>query len=291
MSRTGHTTSRPRRRPGWRTGRLLAALLAGLGVCAWLEVRWGLYAREPFDEGGLITRVSVLLLAATAVYAGEIWRRAGQGRGVWLLVCLGFIFLALDEKTLIHEGLADLVRDVFGLDRGGPAGRLDDAIMGAYALAAVAVAVRWRKELLRVRASLAYWALGFAGLFATVALDALTHGKEAARALVADPATADALLALARGGEELAKVAAEACFLCALHAVHASLPAAGRALGFFRDRWQWGTFAGLLVLVLAMALEKAGLFFAVWPVWGAPVLAMAAVAWLASRGLGYARGR
>ncbi len=97
----------------------------------------------PFKEGGLITWVSFLQLL---LIAGLSWKVFTLHNGVlnrhgwrspqmvWTIIAVGFVYLACDELTLIHETLDKLIHNFFMMRETALTDRLDDIIVGFYGL-------------------------------------------------------------------------------------------------------------------------------------------------------------
>ena len=162
------------------TGVILLTTAVAIGVIILLG-----YLRSPdkpnryFGEGKLGTWLSFALLVASACVC-FVLRRRQRARGVaplarfWLLLGVLLAYLAVDEVLELHEHLDRMINSALGwhpLDRVGD--RIDDAIVAAYALVALAVAWVHRRELLRLRWTVLMFALAFACFAAMVALDTL----------------------------------------------------------------------------------------------------------------------
>lgn len=79
-----------------------------------------------FDEYRPFTLYTVILLGVCGFVCAQCARlsRTG-GQGAWVLLAIGFFFLALDDLTQIHEGLDKAINGVFGLD---PKAKLPDLL-------------------------------------------------------------------------------------------------------------------------------------------------------------------
>jgi hypothetical protein len=126
----------------------LAGVLLALGA-----IQHGRAARH-FSEGEVGTYASAALLIAAAAVAMRTSRRlAGHPWAKsWLVAGAGFLFLAADELTLIHEGADKWIHARLGWPDDHPVtDHLDDAIIVLYGVAAAVWAFRSRERLLRLR--------------------------------------------------------------------------------------------------------------------------------------------
>lgn len=136
-----------------------AAQLLAVGWFSWLTFR---------------ERCRRSVSSAGAPAAERHWQKA-----VWLLVALGFVFLAVDEIWEIHEQLDRRIIRAFDLPRTPLTGRLDDMIIASFGVIGLGVLWICRKELLP------FWPVmkvpmiaGFIGLFLMVLCDTASHDDQ-----------------------------------------------------------------------------------------------------------------
>jgi hypothetical protein len=133
-----------------------------------------------FGEAHAGTYYSGVLLAASAALSLAIARRA-RGRPLarfWLVACAGFLFLATDELTLIHEGVDKWIHARLGWSPDDPiTDHLDNAIVILYGLIALVWGFRYRDALLRLRWATRVLVLAFALFVVTETLDVLDPSK------------------------------------------------------------------------------------------------------------------
>jgi hypothetical protein len=137
-----------------------------------------------FGEGRFTTAFSCFQLLLTAMFAGRIFavrRAAATMRGfragywVWLLVSVGFVFLALDDALQIHEKIDHWIGDIFHLKHGPWKDRIDDAVIGAYGFIGLGVLWTFRGELRQFRVMLKPLGYGFGCLCASIICDTLSN--------------------------------------------------------------------------------------------------------------------
>lgn len=195
-------------------------LAVAIVLSAGLELTFGIYKRMPFDENGVITLLSVCQLLVVAFISFAVWKqRNGPGPVrwkdktlIWLIMGVGFLFLALDEKVLIHEGLDRSFHKLAHMKETGWTSRLDDLLVGVYGVIGMATLWFYSKEMLRFRRCLLFLGAGFAALFLSVVADASSSRPDFFNWLVGEPA-APLFREIAETVEEGCKVLAEALFL------------------------------------------------------------------------------
>ena len=172
-----------------------------------------------FKEGRLITFLSSFHLVAIALLSWIIYESERSEKNVdskknqsfiWLLIAMGFLFLAFDEVMKIHESIDFFVHDVFSIKETALSDRLDDLLVLLYVLVGAGLLYANRQTLLRflpfVKSSMI---TGFILVGVMIVLDALTNRH--------DLITNDALHDLFSILEEVAKILAEYVFLMAVY--------------------------------------------------------------------------
>ena len=200
----------------------LAVLLAlGLGF-AWYQ-----NPTAYTGEGDPITWLSFAHLLVTGGLAGGVFYcRTGGGLDlavwrqpafVWLLMALGFLFLAIDEVAKIHESLDRSVHRLLQRPETALSDRLDDAILLGYGLVGVAVLYAYRSELISYRAVLPLVICGFVLFLFMGLLDALVNRPDVFLFLGISQEGSASLGKWLGGVEEGLKILAEAAFLGAAY--------------------------------------------------------------------------
>ena len=195
-------------------------LLAAILLSGVLELGFGIYKRDPFDENGVITLLSVCQLLTIAFISCAVWKeRNGPGpirwkakTLIWLIMAVGFLFLALDEKVLIHEGLDRDVHKILHMQETGWTSRIDDFLVGLYGIIGLVTLWFYSKEMPRFPPRLLFLAAGFTALFLCVAADASSSRPDFFTWLVGEQ-SAHLFQETAEIIEEGCKVLAEALFL------------------------------------------------------------------------------
>ena len=201
---------------------LLAVLLAfGLGFA------WHQNPTAYTGEGDPITWLSFAHLLVTSALAGGVFycRRGGSPdltvwrhpAFVWLLVALGFLFLAVDEVAKIHESLDRFVHRLLQRPETGLTDRLDDAILLGYGLVGAAVLYAYRSELASYRTVLPLVVCGFILFIFMGLFDALVNRPDVFLFMGISQEGSESLGKWLGGVEEGLKILAEAAFLGAAY--------------------------------------------------------------------------
>ncbi|MEO1094662.1 MAG: hypothetical protein AAFX01_07150 [Cyanobacteria bacterium J06638_28] len=159
---------------------LLLGCLA-IGLSAWAGYRQDDLLHY-FDEDSILNWLSGLQLLAVAIIAGAIYslRRQQQTSWrspqlLWLLVTIGFVFLAADELAWIHESIDLSIHRTWQLEETGLTDRIDDVIVGAYGAVAAMIAYGFRHEIKRYRHLWPLILCGFGVTCLMLVFDTLTN--------------------------------------------------------------------------------------------------------------------
>lgn len=155
---------------------LFVAAYIALAVLSGSPGRWD----RQFDEGGAIDILSALFLIAAGLLAGACFRlrggEPGPGRCFWLLLSLGFLFVALDELLQLHETFDEWLRDT----RVGwpPLFRnWNDVIVIAYGLVGLATLAAFWSEVRRLPRVVPLLGLGVVFYVLHTGIDTLVSGS------------------------------------------------------------------------------------------------------------------
>lgn len=196
----------------------LPILLICIGLIGYLEVTFQLYKRMPFDERGPVTAFSILQLIACSLLTLRMYRlRKEEGFSwkssacIWLIMAAGFIFLALDEKILIHEGLDRGIISFFSLPSNNITTRIDDFIVILYGIIGAAAVWRSRREMFQFPTCCTLLGAGFVALVLHSVAD--TAGRSDVIGWLLDSPAPEQLVMYAEMFEEITKLVAEAFFV------------------------------------------------------------------------------
>ena len=158
------------------------------------------------------TYISVILLLLLGVTNFRVYllRRSHL---IWLLMAVGFVFLAYDDQFKFHEGLDRDIHRFFGMTQTPLTDRLDDFIIGAYAILGAGALYLARAEIMRYKMLFGYLAVGFSIVAVSVVLDAVTNDKAVLEWMGLSDAMVSTLKKMLGTFEEVCKLMAEAVFL------------------------------------------------------------------------------
>jgi len=175
-----------------------------------------------FREYRLITFLSSFQLIAVAVIAWFVYETESNrtdspsshsGAFIWVLVAVGFVFLAFDEVMKIHEAIDFTIHRVLKMQESAITDRIDDVIVLAYAIVGLVFVYRSRASLQpylkAVKPILIY---GVIVTLMMVAADITTNRRD----IISDKTIFMALSV----AEEVLKIAAEALFIFAAYACY-----------------------------------------------------------------------
>jgi hypothetical protein len=140
-----------------------------------------------FHENGWITRLSFIQLLAASVLAWMTFHlRAGKfslknwrsPSTFWLIVAIGFVFLAIDEGFELHEMMQPIIFAAFNLKRNFLTVRINDLIVLLYGLAGLGIIRLYLPEIRRDRRVKQHLMMGFALLFVMIVVDTLGNKRE-----------------------------------------------------------------------------------------------------------------
>jgi hypothetical protein len=146
-----------------------------------------LLGQEHFEESGFITFLSFLQLVFISILAWFVFKtRRGTSESIdwkapyvlWIIISIGFMFLAADELCGIHETADILIHKILGMQETDLSDRLDDAIVAFYVVIALAFLYVYRTELKHYRAAFPLLGVGFCLMLVSIAVDAFTNRQD-----------------------------------------------------------------------------------------------------------------
>ena len=151
-----------------------------------ISVLAGQKPSRQFSEGHIFTLFSCFLLGTSALAAFLVYQKRSHGRErpcgivrapefLWVLIGLGFAYLAVDEVGCIHEKSSRMIRQLFHLEDTGLAERLDSVIITTYGLIGLLALWLYRAEIRFFRAIWGGVTVGFVLLGMHVVLDMLSE--------------------------------------------------------------------------------------------------------------------
>ncbi|NIP30180.1 MAG: hypothetical protein GTO02_08525 [Candidatus Dadabacteria bacterium] len=185
-------------------------------------------SRKYYKEGQLVTIYSAIKLLITSSICWKIFKlRLGiisskvlnNMNSIWLLISIGFFFLAIDELALIHENIDKLIHIIFNMEESPLSDRLDDLIVFIYALIGCAVLYRYKEEIIKYKFVLKYIMIGLALLFVMVIADVLTNKTDILEYFITNKTDMKAVKDILDYIEEITKLISESVFIVAFYGV------------------------------------------------------------------------
>jgi hypothetical protein len=178
--------------------------------------------------------VSVIVLLAIAAVCARIYavrRRPeatwfGGTERIWLLISLGFVFLALDEALSIHEAIDVLIHRVLAMRETWFTDRIDDIIILVYGVLGILILFAHRAEFRGLAGYRRYFVVGFLLLAVMVALDLLSNRRDFLHATGLAHSWVPSVHHVLEVAEEVAKLLAEGAFLLGFLTIYNQVAAA-----------------------------------------------------------------
>jgi hypothetical protein len=213
--------------------RILRWLIAINLAIIFFAILLGLYRRgnptRHFNEGRFTTVVSCVQLLAVSVLSFRIFTLRRQaaarttnknfGYAIWLLIAIGFVFLASDEAFQFHEKLGMTIRRSLDLPKDWVSKRFNDVLIGLYGVIGIGTLWICRREILMFRNEmLRLLLIGFITMFVAVIFDMLSSDKSFFYLFTSDKPTARFLSGVCYLGDGALTLLAEAIFVAAFYA-------------------------------------------------------------------------
>ncbi|MGK7912961.1 MAG: hypothetical protein AB4050_16025 [Synechococcus sp.] len=139
---------------------------------------------------------------------------------IWGFIAFGFVFLALDEKFMWHENMDYFIHDFLGIEETNVTDRIDDLIVGFYAVLSGVIIYYWRHEICRYMQVNCLLIVGFSLLVATIFVDLVSSGDDIIPAIFGPGALTPFVDDSIAVFEESLKLIAEGIFIAALYYYH-----------------------------------------------------------------------
>jgi len=209
---------------------LLISIISFDTIAILVAIAIGVHSGRPlkhFGEHRFITWISVLKLLTASLLSYKILQIRRLARRqffwrapfvIWVILSLGFLFLAADEYFEIHESIDFWIHGIFSIKETGVTDRIDDILVALYGLVGMSFLYVYRGELRKYRQALPFLKCGFVLLFIMVALDIFTNRKDILSILVHHDLV-DTLHIWFSVAEDSFKIFAESCFLVGFYIV------------------------------------------------------------------------
>ncbi len=205
---------------------LIIASIDVLAITAALIL--GEIPNQYFEEEGFITHLSILQLLVVSAFAWNIFRLRIEDEGrseleawkaphfIWLIIAVGFLYLALDEALMVHENMDKVIHSIFRIHETSITDRIDDVIFGLYGLIGLIVLYFYREELTNYREAFPLLKVGFVLMFFSAALDIFPK-DDILGLLISKRSLFKRLRLLRRVIEESFKILSEGAFIAAFY--------------------------------------------------------------------------
>ncbi len=178
-----------------------------------------------FEETGIMSFFSGLQLL---IMAGLSWRISlirqevkmqskswKSPQNLWKIMAIGFIFLAADEVLEIHEGIDQLIHEVFRITETQLTDRIDDLIIVSYSMIGGYILYSFWHEFKRYQPAFFAFIVGFVLKAGMVMFDLYTNNEMVLSSWITNPQTHELVYDSLRTIEESLKILAEGAFIAA----------------------------------------------------------------------------
>jgi len=173
--------------------------------------------RESFEEWGFVTIISGFQLLFIGFISWEIcWRRcvALKPGGeklqhyIWLIIGLGFFYMAFDEVFELHEGIDYFIHDQLNMTETDVSDRLDDGIVLGYLVIGLLLLNRAKEEIGRFRESFPYFKKALILVIIMLSIDIIANKKDVIGFFISDRGLRDGVWTSLEILEEIIKLLA-----------------------------------------------------------------------------------
>ena len=170
-------------------------------------------------EASVITWLSFFQLLTIAYLSWKTFKlRKEKSAILWGLIALGFLFLSIDEVARIHENMDSFIhKRILHMRETAISDRLDDLIVGIYALFGIGTMYFFREELKKYYKVIPYFVIGFIFIFSMVIVELIVNRFDVLPSLIADRAFAKSIYKLGKIMEETFKLFAEGVLIGAFY--------------------------------------------------------------------------
>ena len=209
----------------------LTEVVTGLSI-AFAILAAGFFWTEVFEVVSFIVLIAIAVVCVRihAVRRGPEAAWFGGTERIWLLISLGFVFMALDEALSIHENIDVLLHRMLAMRETWLTDRLDDVIILGYGVAGLLILYAHRAEFRGLLDYRRHFVVGFLFLIAMVALDLLSNRRDFLYATGLERSLVPSVHHVLEVAEELTKLLAEAAFMLGFLSIYRQF-AASRPAG------------------------------------------------------------
>lgn len=179
-----------------------------------------------FPKDALITVFSFFQLLFISFISWKIYKARNNGSNhitfnasylIWAIIALGFFYLAIDEVVELHEELDKFIHKIFHINQTGITDRIDDLIIGIYALIGVGIMIYYKNELIKYREIFPLLFTGMVFVVLSIVFDALTNRKDILQIIFEGKMFVEDLHQQLKIVEDSIEIFAEGIILCSFY--------------------------------------------------------------------------
>ncbi len=170
-------------------------------------------------EASVVTWLSFFQLLTIAYFSWKTYKlRNTKSAILWGLIALGFLFLSIDEVARLHENMDSFIhKRMFHMKETALSDRIDDLIIGVYALFGIGTMYFFRDELKKYYKVVPYFVVGFIFIFSMVIVELITNRFDVLPYFIPSHSLAKSLYKLGKIVEESLKLFAEGILIGAFY--------------------------------------------------------------------------
>ena len=170
-------------------------------------------------EASVITWLSFFQLLTIAYFSWKTYKlRKEKSAILWGLIAIGFLFLSIDEVARLHENMDRFIhKRIFHMKETALSDRIDDLIIGVYALFGIGTMWFFRDELKKYYKVIPYFAISFIFIFSMVIVELITNRFDVLPYFISSHSLAKSLYKLGKIVEESLKLFAEGILVGAFY--------------------------------------------------------------------------
>jgi len=173
--------------------------------------------RESFEEWGFVTIISGFQLLFIGFISCEIYLKryvalkpVGEKLQyyIWLIIGLGFFYLAFDELFELHEGIDYFIHDQLNMTETGVSDRLDEGILIGYIVIGLLLLNSAKEEIGRFKESFPYFKTALILVIIMVSIDLIANRKDLIGFFISDRGLRDGVWTSLEIMEDIIKILA-----------------------------------------------------------------------------------
>ena len=176
-------------------------------------------------EASYITWVSFFQLLMVSYFSLKVFKSTKENNNyfwqnsafLWLIIAIGFLFLSIDEVIRIHENLDRIIHKSFHIKETAISDRIDDALVGLYALIGMGILYFYRNELKKYKSALIFFSISLIFVFLMVFSEMIVNRNDVLPLIFSNRSIVSALYSTFKVLEESFKLFAEAVLITSMY--------------------------------------------------------------------------